>query len=135
VPSLHSQKSGKSVLALTIAIASMIFAALLTAHAYQLHLNYVALKEENEKLSERCALLTSEKVRLAEALENLNRTLLALSENYSSLREQYKALNESYTTLKSDHALLSEQYKALNGVLGIEKASSLASSSSSPVVS
>jgi hypothetical protein len=115
VPSLHSQKSGKSVLALTIAIASMIFATFLTAHAYQLHLNCAALKEENEKLSERCALLTDEKLRLAEALENLNRTLLALSENYSSLREQYKALNESYTALKSDHALMSEQYKALNG--------------------
>jgi predicted nuclease with TOPRIM domain len=114
VPSLHSQKSGKSVLALTIAIASMIFAAFLTAHAYQLHLNCAALKAENERLSERCTLLTSEKLRLAEALESLNSTLLALSENYTFLQERYKALNESYTALKSDYALLSESYKALN---------------------
>jgi cell division protein FtsB len=111
---LHSQKSGKSILALTIAIVSIIFAAFLTVHTYQLHVNYATLKAENERLSERCTLLTTEKLRLEQALENLNNTLLVLNENYTSLREQYEALNESYSALKAVYALLSENYKALN---------------------
>jgi predicted nuclease with TOPRIM domain len=105
---------GKGILLLTIAVASMIFSSLLTAHTYQLHVNYAALKAENERLGERCALLASEKVRLGQALENLNSTLTALRENYTALQERCKALNESYATLKAGHALLSEQYEALN---------------------
>jgi predicted nuclease with TOPRIM domain len=107
-------KSGKSILALTIALASIIFAALLTAYTYQLHVNYASLKAENERLSEHCALLTSERLKLVEALESLNKTLLILSESYTILSEDYQALNESYQLLKANYALLSEKYKALN---------------------
>jgi hypothetical protein len=66
---LHSLRSDKSILALAIAITSIIFVALLTAHTYQLHINYAAFKAENELLSKTCSKLNET---LTKVLETAN---------------------------------------------------------------